>query len=58
MDGIEISIYSTGKRASGRLIDKIVEFIILLEGKEAIVRFSGKEILEVRGATKNSVVGR
>lgn len=57
MDGIEISIYSTGKRASSRLIDKIMEFIVHLAGKEAIVKFSAKEILEVRGATKNSIIG-
>lgn len=58
MDTIEISIYSTAKRASSRLIEKIRDFIILLGGREAIIKFSNNELLEVKGPNgKSSFIG-
>jgi hypothetical protein len=51
MDGVEVSIYSTGKRASTKLIEKIRDFIVLLSGsKDTIERFSQGEILQIKGA--------
>jgi hypothetical protein len=58
MDSIEISIYSTGKRASTKLIEKIRDFVILIGGKDKIQRYSNNEILQVMGANgKSSFIG-
>jgi hypothetical protein len=58
MENIEISIYSTAKRASSRLIEKIKDFIVLLAGKEALGKFSNGELLEIKGPNgKPSLIG-
>jgi hypothetical protein len=47
---IEISIYSTGRRASFMLIKKIRDFVLLLTGtKDSIISFSNNELLQVKG---------
>jgi hypothetical protein len=47
---IEISIYSTGRRASSKLVEKIRDFVVLLTAtKDSVISFRGKEILSVKG---------
>lgn len=46
----EVSIYSTGRRASSKLLQKIRDFVILMSGSnDTIMFFRGEEILQIKG---------